>query len=163
IDSARDRGRYQGVFGAVFGVASIAGPLLGGYFTSHWSWRWIFYVNLPIGVLAIAVLAATLPGRKAQERHAIDYAGALLLAALLAHHLGAADAAADGRHARHLGVLRPVDQPHGALQDLSHPRHHGDDDRPLPAVARHRPDTDVHRHLGHGPARRGPWLRHAGS
>ena len=80
----RERGRYQGIFGAVFGVASIAGPLLGGYFTSHWSWRWIFYVNLPIGVLAIAVLAATLPGRKAQERHAIDYAGALLLAALLA-------------------------------------------------------------------------------
>jgi EmrB/QacA subfamily drug resistance transporter len=83
IVSARERGRYQGVFGAVFGVASIAGPLLGGYFTTHLSWRWIFYVNLPLGILAIAVLAATLPGHESRRRHAIDYAGAALLAVLL--------------------------------------------------------------------------------
>src|SRR5437763_10799649 len=79
----RERGRYQGIFGAVFGVSSIAGPLLGGYFTTHLSWRWIFYINLPLGVAALVVLAVTLPARPERRSHAIDYAGAALLAVLL--------------------------------------------------------------------------------
>ncbi|AHG89507.1 drug resistance transporter, EmrB/QacA subfamily [Gemmatirosa kalamazoonensis] len=80
----RERGRYQGIFGAVFGVSSIAGPLLGGFFTTHLSWRWIFYVNLPLGAIAVVVLAATLPSSTSRARHVVDYLGAGLLAAALA-------------------------------------------------------------------------------
>jgi EmrB/QacA subfamily drug resistance transporter len=75
-----DRGRYSGLFGAVFGVSSIAGPLIGGFLTTHLSWRWIFYVNLPLGILALVVLAVTLPSVTEMRHHAIDYAGTVLLA-----------------------------------------------------------------------------------
>ena len=79
IVSPRDRGRYMGLFGAVFGVASIVGPLLGGVFVDDLSWRWIFYINLPIGAVALAVVAAQVPGHLGTVHHVIDYLGAVTL------------------------------------------------------------------------------------
>ncbi len=76
----RERGKYQGIFGGVFGVSSVVGPLLGGFITDNFSWRWVFYINIPIGLLAIFVIASFLHLPVKKSAHKIDLLGALLLA-----------------------------------------------------------------------------------
>jgi EmrB/QacA subfamily drug resistance transporter len=75
----RERGRYMGLIGAVFAVASVAGPLLGGFLVDNLSWRWVFYVNMPVGAVAVLIVATRLHLHTPHTRHRIDYVGAGLL------------------------------------------------------------------------------------
>jgi EmrB/QacA subfamily drug resistance transporter len=79
--SAKERGRYQGLFGAVFGLSSLVGPALGGWLTDTFSWHLIFYVNLPIGLLSIAIILLELPTIKGRPNQKIDFLGAIVFAA----------------------------------------------------------------------------------
>ncbi len=109
----RDRGRYQGLFGAVFGVASVIGPLLGGLLVDNLSWHWIFYINIPSGIIALVDHGVVLPGALSRVHHVIDYLGAMLVALaatslVLLTSLGRHDVrlgVGPDRHARVLGML----------------------------------------------------------
>jgi EmrB/QacA subfamily drug resistance transporter len=80
VVSPRERGRYMGLFGAMFAVATVIGPLIGGLCVTYLSWRWVFYINLPFGVVALFVTGAVLPGHLRRVHHTIDYAGTIVLA-----------------------------------------------------------------------------------
>lgn len=75
----RDRGRYQGALGAVFGVTTVIGPLLGGFFTDHLSWRWAFWINVPVAIVVFLVAAVAIPALARKDRPVIDYAGIALV------------------------------------------------------------------------------------
>jgi multidrug resistance protein len=76
----RERGKWQGVSGSVYALAAITGPLAGGWITDHTSWRWVFYINVPVGVLALLVLIFLMPAPRSTSRQvSIDYTGAALL------------------------------------------------------------------------------------
>jgi EmrB/QacA subfamily drug resistance transporter len=76
-----ERGRYMGIIGSVFAVSSVIGPLLGGFFTDNLSWRWVFYINLPVGAIALSVVAAALPTSTLRVQHKVDYLGSAILSA----------------------------------------------------------------------------------
>ncbi len=84
VVAPRERGKIQGVFAAVFSLSSVAGPLTGGYIVDHFSWRWIFYINLPLGIAALAAFAVAFKPRGLRKSHRIDYLGAVFLTAALA-------------------------------------------------------------------------------
>jgi EmrB/QacA subfamily drug resistance transporter len=73
----RERGKWTGLIASMFGIASVVGPLLGGYITDHWTWRWIFYVNIPIGIVALLIALVFLPNIKRDVRPKIDWLGAI--------------------------------------------------------------------------------------
>ena len=77
----RERGKYQGALGAVFGVTTVLGPTLGGFLTDQWSWRWCFYINVPVAVAMVVLAAWTIPSVRATARPRIDYSGLALVAA----------------------------------------------------------------------------------
>jgi EmrB/QacA subfamily drug resistance transporter len=79
IVAPRERGKYQGYLGAVFAFASVVGPLLGGWFVDHLTWRWVFYVNVPVGAMALLVTSSVLNVNFRRVQHAIDYLGAALV------------------------------------------------------------------------------------
>ncbi|MBV9455110.1 MAG: MFS transporter [Rubrobacter sp.] len=79
ILSPRERGKYMGYLGGIFGVASISGPLLGGWITDNFSWRWLFYINLPIGIAALAFVVSHLHLPHTSKKHSLDYLGFVTL------------------------------------------------------------------------------------
>jgi EmrB/QacA subfamily drug resistance transporter len=79
ILSPRERGKYMGYLGGIFGVASISGPLLGGWITDNFSWRWLFYINLPIGIAALAFVVSYLHIPHTSKKHSLDYLGFVTL------------------------------------------------------------------------------------
>ena len=79
VVSPKERGRYSGLFGGVFGAATVLGPLLGGFVVDHLSWRWIFYINIPFGAIALIVTAIALPADGERRSHVIDYLGTAVL------------------------------------------------------------------------------------
>lgn len=83
IVAPRERGKYQGYFGAVFGAASVGGPLVGGFLTDEISWRWVFYVNLPVGLIALVVTALVLPASPRHGNPQVDYLGSAVLTAAI--------------------------------------------------------------------------------
>ncbi len=76
-----ERGKWQGLFIAVFGLATIVGPLLGGFITDHWTWRWVFYVNMPVGAVALVAAALALPRQLVRRKHKVDFLGSAALVA----------------------------------------------------------------------------------